>query len=202
MHAYLIVGDSEQCTAESEKLAQKLKVKVWEFPLNKIEDTRQLGKFTALKLAEPTAIIINSIDQATEEAQNAFLKNLEEPQENLYYILTAKSAALVMPTIVSRCQVIKTNNSKLITQNQNSKLDNFLKLTTGEKLALVDKIKDRGEAKDFVQDLIYYLHDILINTESREKTGKNLEISVKTLNNLEANGNVALQLANWVIHLI
>lgn len=216
MHAYLIVGNSPACRTGkeerlvySEKLSKKLKTKILRFPLAKIEDARELGKFTALKLTEPTAIIINSIDQATEEAQNAFLKNLEEPQENLFFILTATRLAAILPTIVSRCQIIKTHkqslplrgNSKLITQNENSKLNNFLKLTVGEKLLLIDKIKDRGEAKAFVEKIIFYLHQTLINASNKAKTAKNLEISLKTLNNLEANGNVNLQLSNLAINL-
>jgi DNA polymerase III gamma/tau subunit len=201
MHAYLLIGQNSKVKTQSRELAKKLKAKAWEFPLIKIEDARELGKFTALKLTEPTAIVINSIDAATEEAQNAFLKNLEEPQQNLYYILTADSLIKVLPTIISRCQIIKMPNAKCQMLNENSKLNNFLKLTVGEKLAFVDQIKDRGEAKALVLDLITFLHQTLIKAENKTETAKNLKISVKTLNHLEANGNVNLQLTNLAINL-
>ncbi len=37
---------------------------------------------------------------------NAFLKTLEEPQENCCFILLASSRHMVLPTIISRCQVL------------------------------------------------------------------------------------------------
>src|SRR3990167_9092947 len=111
MHAYLIVStDDEKREAKVEELTKKLRAKALMFSLAKIEDARALNSFTNLKVDSPTAIIINSVEEATDEAANAFLKNLEEPQEELYFILTAESIHKVLPTIVSRCQIVKVNN--------------------------------------------------------------------------------------------
>ncbi|PIZ49490.1 hypothetical protein COY29_01760 [Candidatus Woesebacteria bacterium CG_4_10_14_0_2_um_filter_39_14] len=200
MHAYLLVGQGiTNFQLPISNLAKKLNAKIMEFPLAKIADTRELRKITKLSFNSPTAILINNIDLATEEAVNAFLKSLEEPQENISYILTANSLAAVLPTIVSRCQVIKIANSeKRIAYSGNA--EKFLELTTGEKLALIDKIKDRGEAQVFVQNSIEVSHFNLLNSvKNRSKTAMNLEILIKTLNNLKLNGNVGLQLANMVI---
>lgn len=200
MHAYLLVGQGiTNFQLPISNLAKKLNAKIMEFPLAKIADTRELRKITKLSFNSPTAILINNIDLATEEAVNAFLKSLEEPQENISYILTANSLAAVLPTIVSRCQVIKIANSeKRIAYSGNA--EKFLELTTGEKLALIDKIKDRGEAQVFVQNSIEVSHFNLLNSvKNRSKTAMDLEILIKTLNNLKLNGNVGLQLANMVI---
>lgn len=203
MHAYLITGgNSEERLAYSKKLAQKLKAKILEFPLAKIENARRLKFFTSLKITSPTAIYIDSIDLATEEALNAFLKSLEEPQENLYYIMTVQSLGAVLPTIVSRCEVIKTiNNSQLIINNENT--EKFMSLSIGEKLAYADKMKDREEAKAFINEIIQKLHFDLLNRDgNRQKIAHDLEIAVKTLNNLESNGNVNLQLTNMIINQV
>lgn len=48
--------------------------------------------------------IIRRFEDANEEAQNAFLKTLEEPPSHAILILTAQDAGLLLPTIVSRCQ--------------------------------------------------------------------------------------------------
>lgn len=194
MHAFLITGNSTEYTVHrANELAKKLNAKLMEFPLTKIADTRNLRSTTKLTFNSPTAILINSIDKATEEAVNAFLKNLEEPQENLFFILTAENLANVLPTIVSRCEVIRlTNNLKLGTNNKS------LKPT----LAIIDKIKDRQEAKEFVQNLIETSHFNLLNsTQNRLGQALDLEILIKTLNNLKLNGNVQLQLTNMVIGL-
>lgn len=200
MHAYLLIGKNQNLKGQIEKLAKKLNAKIMEFPLNKIADTRELRNITKLAFNTPIAIIIDSIDLATEEAVNAFLKNLEEPQKNISYILTANSLAKVLPTIVSRCQIIKIKDQRLKIKNKDA--EKFLKLTTGGKFAVIDKIKDREEAKIFVQNLIEVLHFSLINSvKNRVKTVMDLEILIKTLNNLKSNGNVGLQLANMVISL-
>jgi DNA polymerase-3 subunit delta' len=50
-------------------------------------------------------IILRRFEEAEEEAANAFLKTLEEPPRHARLILTARDASLLLPTIVSRCQV-------------------------------------------------------------------------------------------------
>lgn len=200
MHAYLLIGDRNGCLEHTLKLAAKLGAKILEFPLAKIADARELKNVTKLAFNAPTAIVINSIDQATEEALNAFLKNLEEPQENICFILTAEGISKVLPTIASRCQIIKIRTSKPTVLNKDAQ--KFLTLDVGERLKLASLIKDRGEAKEFVQNVAEIVHSNLANSaKNRLKTAQDLEILVKTLNNLNSNGNVGLQLANMVISL-
>lgn len=201
MHAYLVTGtDQEGVELLTHDLAKKLKVKTLNFPLAKIDDARALNSFLNLKLGSPTAVIINSIDKVTDEAANAFLKNLEEPQKDLYFILTAQNLHQVLPTIVSRCQVIKSASIKK--SKENIEISKFLGKSVGEKLKLTDQVRDREEAKIFVRDLITELHESLHNKQTGySQTADNLEISQKTLANLEANGNVTLQLTNLVINL-
>jgi len=193
MHAYLLVGrEIPNSKSQILNLSKKLNAKLLEFPLAKIEDARALRAFTALKVTEPTAIYIDSIEAATQEAQNAFLKNLEEPQPDLYYILTSGNLASVLPTIVSRCEVIKLQ----VTSYK-------LQVNTKPTLKSIDKIKNRDEAKELVQNLINQLHFNLINNpKNRTQAAANLKIALETLTNLKANGNVGLQLSHLVINLI
>lgn len=198
MHAYLLVGnESEELShsairIKSEELAAKFNANILEYPLAKIEDVRELNKLIRLTLTEPTLIYCRNVHEATSEALNAFLKNLEEPQENLYFALTAPSARKVLPTIVSRCQVIRIKNEELIIKNA-EQIKIFLRQNIGQRLAFFDKIKDRNQAISFVEDLIFYLH--------REKIFTNMNTLIKTLSGLKANGNVNLQLTNLVIKL-
>ena len=198
MHAFLIIGNNSQdLKARSEELGKKLKAKILEFPLIKIEDVRNLSNLIKLSFNEPTLIVSENVHEATDEALNAFLKNLEEPQENIYFALTAPSVKKVIPTIASRCQIIKLAPGKLVIKSEDVK--HFLDLSVGEKLKYVDKIKDRGEAIALITDVVNYLHRLI-------HTGKvkveNIEAAIKTLTNLRANGNVTLQLANFVISLV
>ncbi len=52
-------------------------------------------------------VIIKDIDTMRKEAANAFLKLLEEPPENVIFLLTASKTEQLLPTIISRCQHIR-----------------------------------------------------------------------------------------------
>ncbi len=53
--------------------------------------------------------VIDSIDQMSVSAVNAMLKTLEEPPPGALIILTAKSLHSVLPTVISRSQVVRLN---------------------------------------------------------------------------------------------
>ncbi|MEX0945537.1 MAG: AAA family ATPase [Balneolaceae bacterium] len=54
-----------------------------------------------------TVIVIIGIDTMRKESANAFLKLLEEPSDNILFILTASKTDQLLPTIISRCQQIR-----------------------------------------------------------------------------------------------
>lgn len=199
MHAFLIIGtDSKNLKLKSEELAKKLHAKIMEYPLSKIDDVRSLNNLIRLSFDKPTLIVCQNIHEAGEEALNAFLKNLEEPQENIYFALTAPTARKVLPTIVSRCEVIGIMNYDL--KIKNGEAEKFIKTTTGEKFAYIDKIKDRAKAIELAESLVNFLHGTLHeNGVKYSVQAKNIEAVGKTLSGLKSNGNVNLHLTNLVI---
>lgn len=70
-----------------------------------IKAVRELQRKLNLKGAK-TAIILDA-DKLSHESQNALLKILEEPPKNTIIILTAFSRFALLPTIASRCQIVK-----------------------------------------------------------------------------------------------
>ena len=52
-------------------------------------------------------IILYKCDKMTVQAQNAFLKTVEEPPEGVYLILLSDSLETILDTIQSRCQIYK-----------------------------------------------------------------------------------------------
>ncbi len=78
-----------------------------------IESIRELQRFLQLKtLGEKPfrrAVIIEHAEALTTEAQNAFLKLLEEPPADTILILAADNPRALLPTILSRTQVITMN---------------------------------------------------------------------------------------------
>jgi DNA polymerase III gamma/tau subunit len=207
MHAYLLVGQgitNFQLGAQSlglsiSNLAKKLKAEILEYPIQKIEDSRSLNNLIRLSFDKPTLIVCQNVHEATEESLNAFLKNLEEPQENIYFALTAPSIRKVLPTIVSRCEVIRVRGERQEVKDL-GKIEKFLRMSTGEKLAYTDKIKDRGEAVEFAENLVNFLHSKLHSNQVKYAvTAQNAEAATQLFTRLKGNGNINLQLTNFII---
>ena len=201
MHAYLFVGqDLDLVELKAKEFGGKLGKSNYSFSLTKIDEVRELARFVKFSFEEPTCIYLKGLGEATEEALNAFLKNLEEPQKNLYYILIATSENNLIPTIVSRCQIVRVAGRKSLTNDQN--LMNFLELSLGKKFSFVDSIKKREEAIDFLQNLTVILHSYLVEGKCDFKeVCSNLSLASYTHLALQRNGNIALHLTNFTINL-
>ena len=74
----------------------------------KIEAIRGLQQMLSLSPVEGDyrICIIRQMDVATPSAANCLLKTLEEPPQRVILILTANGIESLLPTIVSRCQVL------------------------------------------------------------------------------------------------
>ncbi len=204
MHAYLIVGrDHVDVENKVRNFVEKLGVKPLEFSINKIENVRELGKFLSLTQPENTVILLRDIDNSSPDALNAFLKNLEEPQKNVVFLLTAASENRVLPTILSRCQVIRAGAEKLIVDSEkNDEIQNFLNNSISERFKYLDKIKKRDEAIIFIKDTINIVHDeIKVGEKDYNYLANQIKFLQKTLDALNQNGNVTIHLTNLVLNL-
>ena len=74
----------------------------------KISEVRDLQRELALSPHEGhwRVAVLSDFERATTEAANALLKTLEEPPAQVVLVLTATEADVLLPTIVSRCQVL------------------------------------------------------------------------------------------------
>ena len=52
-------------------------------------------------------ILIENAERMTPQAQNCLLKTLEEAEEDTFFLLTADVEAAILPTVLSRCRVIR-----------------------------------------------------------------------------------------------
>ncbi len=74
-----------------------------------VDDVRDLQHKIALTPIEGDRRIalLPDFDRATDNAANALLKTLEEPPGKVVFLLTARDQEGLLPTIVSRCEVIR-----------------------------------------------------------------------------------------------
>ena len=72
-----------------------------------INDIHALIDLTRSRRKDKLAIVIENIESMTNDAPQAFLKLLEEPTVNIFYILSSHSVARLPQTILSRVQNIE-----------------------------------------------------------------------------------------------
>jgi DNA polymerase III delta prime subunit len=202
MHAYLLTGtNQEKIDNYIESLAKNEKASLMEFEVAKISDVRELSKFTNLKVDKKTAILIRGIDQATKEALNAFLKNLEEPQKDLFYILTASSEHNLLPTITSRCHIVRLG-AREVSEESRKETEEFLDLDKVDKLVYIKKLRKRDDALSFLEDLIFNTHEMLKDRDQdKKRLAKILKEAERAKEKISAYGNPSLQLTNFVLQV-
>ena len=78
-----------------------------------IADIRQVVKNlqNTPSVANNRVIIIDSANSMNVNAANALLKILEEPRDNIFFILLSSSTKRILPTILSRCNIIQVNGT-------------------------------------------------------------------------------------------
>lgn len=76
-----------------------------------IDEVRALADFVLAQpqLSTHKVVILYPAESMSKQAANALLKNLEEPRGASVYFLLTKHQELLLPTIVSRCQVVHLN---------------------------------------------------------------------------------------------
>lgn len=96
--------------------------------------------------------IIDQADRLTPQAQNTCLKLLEELKDckNLIILVTSHPH-LILPTIISRCQII---NFGLVDSGEMNKITNdnqLINLSWGRPGRLIKLIKDKNQSEEYLQ---------------------------------------------------
>ncbi|MCX7928294.1 MAG: hypothetical protein N2558_01245 [Patescibacteria group bacterium] len=199
MHAYLFVGNQENLKNNVNNLAKKISAHVYPMQIKSIKDVNVISSFIKLAQNQKIIITIENIQNASNEALQAFLKDLEEPQKNVYFALHALNESNLLPTIISRCQVIYIGNKNNFKKDP-SLLKEYFSVPLQEKLNIIDNLKDRNETIEFLDDILKLQHQILLKNPNLEMV-RDIEIVQKTKRNIMLNGNLFLHLSQMTISL-
>lgn len=135
----------------------------------KIDDIRRIeDKFsqTSINQLGIKIYIINLIENLRPNEANALLKFLEEPLDNTYAILTTENEYSILPTILSRTEIVRFSSV-----NKNDLIDECIKLGVNKKDAEIltffqndasmikEEIENENylEAKQYVENFINLL---------------------------------------------
>ncbi len=168
-----------------------------------IEEIRNLQRFLQLKPYKEKRKIafIREAQDLTEEAQNALLKTLEEPAAHSVLVLTAPDFDLLLPTIVSRCEVVQLPAEPQISLNKEElaqakeRLTQLLTASLGEKFTLLEEwgiYKDKESAVSWLDGMSLVARDLMLNSAEKEKYLNLLKSISRTKNFLSANCNLRL----------
>lgn len=100
-------------------------------------------------------IVIYQGDKITEQAQNAFLKTVEEPPSGVFIIILCENLDNILDTIKSRCQIHKLQ--KLNTEEMKEFLVKKKQILNEEELKTVIAFSDGipGRAEKFFHDKVF-----------------------------------------------
>lgn len=183
MHSFLITGGtSEKRKEKALELAKHHQISQFDTTIIEpseesigIEEIRSLKRKLSLKpfnSSQKIAILLN-FELATLEAQNAFLKTLEEPPNNTLIVLASRNPDLLLPTIVSRCEIIQltTSGYSLTTEELltfNFQLSTLLSGGVGERLKLAQEvIQNQKNPLLWLEKMIIAAHQKLIDSPTQ-----------------------------------
>lgn len=136
-----------------------------------IGDIRSLSKQIFLKpmQGDKKMVVLEAFYQATIDAQNAFLKVLEEPPLSTTIVILANSN-FFLPTILSRCKLIEIDRELILEKDEEQKLLEILESLkstgVGEKLKLAQtQAKDKEQALIFLEKLIIVARNEMVKRQ-------------------------------------
>lgn len=141
-----------------------------------IDEIKDLHKNIFLKPINSAikAVILEDAHLLTTEAQNALLKVLEEPPEHTIIILGTETTEALVPTILSRCQVIElpTENT-VLTDIETAEYEDFISklsaMKIGDRLKKAEELsKDKDLAIEWIGKLILVLRERLLADYSQK----------------------------------
>jgi DNA polymerase III delta' subunit len=183
----------------------------------KIAQIRDVQNFLSYKAyyGEYKAVIVDEAEKMNQEAQNCFLKTLEEPKGKTALFLITSKPDMLLPTILSRCQQMKffrpknfTASAEIFEKEQKilTELIPVLNADFAERFKFVKSFdftkQDPAEIvkvlqKHFRKQLLNDFSDPLRLSEAGKKAKKVLELAEEINNKLvftNANPKLALEI--------
>ena len=135
-----------------------------------IEQIRDLRKNLRVAAKINRFIVIATFDSATAEAQNAMLKMLEESSLDNQFVLLVQNLEFVLPTIRSRCKIIKiydkTKELNLLTTEFDGIVDLFCDAPTTSLFTLTQlQARDRASTVSTLYTLLKSLRKRVVKND-------------------------------------
>lgn len=190
-HAYLIEGDRQENLPLLLGALKNINIKIENnpdfhfltFDSFKIDDARAIKQRESEKsFVEGKKIFIISAGGFLSEAQNALLKSLEEPKEDTHFFILVDRVNVMIPTLVSRCLVVKNNNQE---NKYSKKAEVFIKMNLKDRIDFIKSFlaeKKEQEEGDNVKNEVLNFLNALEQTLYKNKSKLNPRIFEHLMN--------------------
>ncbi len=163
---------------EPEIEEKKGKTREKEIGIPQIREALERIKFFPYQLKKKFCVIKKAQKMNT-EAANALLKHFEEPTESAVFILLADETESILPTIVSRCAVIRFSQTELPKWDEENRAQfkKMLQQEIFERFDYIEKISKNknemiAELKDWELVAAEGLRKLVKKNENRKKIEK------------------------------
>lgn len=170
-----------------------------------VEQVHGIEQLVRTKQTAPITIVINHAEKMTEQAQNCFLKLLEEPGERIHFVFLTNQPQSLLPTIHSRAHIftIKNPNKISSTPSHDQKTialaKKYIASTPRDLVDLSTTLaKDREKALEIIDCAIELLFKSYFKTANQKFLDK-LQKLLETHKNISNNGHIRLQLVAGMI---
>lgn len=129
-----------------------------------IEQIREIKKNIIYNFSDLQLYILYDFDSASFEAQNAFLKTLEEHQQTIQFIMVVKNAYKLVDTILSRSKLMNLTAGDEISINKEISQLFGRFLASGDLKILVDnklQVKKISNPSELFKDIVYFFRQRL-----------------------------------------
>lgn len=201
----LITNDFKEITSFIKTIKKKEDVIINVYPIKteySIEQIKEIVRETIIYQPYKRIYVLENFNYSSQEAQNAFLKTLEENINNIQFVLTASSVHQLLPTIISRVKVINLNKNIKIQLDKTIEkiLEDFIKNNSMNILNL-DEINIRSKTK-----VLELLNQIIVFFRNRIHKDKKAIIILKKILSIKPllennNLNPQLTIDNLLIYI-
>ncbi len=167
-HAYIFNGQSQSELLKAvQEFSREINVHATDLIICnqeekiKIAELRKIIKNMSLKpiLGEYKMAVVANADNLSIENSNILLKTLEECPEYVIIILLAAKTKNILPTVFSRCQLIRFRNNNQEINSEDIENINYLidkNITIKQKFDLINKISENNLEETINNWLIYF----------------------------------------------
>lgn len=199
-HAYFIEGEKELVLKELEdfflnelKFDTKgnpdyMRLSYENFSIDDARGLKEMHSSAAVgQEKDARRIFVISFGGATGEAQNSLLKMFEEPNATSRFFVIAPSVNILLPTLRSRFEIIKTTRQDLaLKSNLGISAKDFISMSLSERMKVAKTISEKITKETFSKsDVLEFLKDVSDelrkNVIAKKANPKQLEEALKSL---------------------